>query len=299
MRQEYQDKQNPASRNHPRQLSLFSVFRERLPKRPYCTNDLESGLVVRPAEQAAEYRYIQHNPPVYKSWLNFDIDRRGAIYAAEDADLPAPTLIVENPANHHAHLLYGVAIPVCISPAGRPEPIRYAGAVDVAFAEALGADRGYSGLICKNPLHPGWIVHHGPELLYDLGELAEYVDLRPYRDKRKKLPSYGLGRNCTLFDRLRFWAYRNVDICRAGSYEEWMRLVERQAEHYNDFESPLPWPEIKATAKSVGKWTWHHYSGRFDDALFAKIQGARGKKGMAQRWGEKPDSTTQALLWED
>ena len=56
----------------PQQLSLF---RQRLPYRPYCTDDLSTGLHVRPALTALEKRYVQYNPPSIINWLAFDIDR--------------------------------------------------------------------------------------------------------------------------------------------------------------------------------------------------------------------------------
>jgi len=279
---------DPASKKNqkkPVQLHLSAAlrtFQDRLPQRPYCTNDLGQGLLIRSANQAIGFRYIQPNPPVMKGCLVYDIDRPGGIFAAEDAGLPAPSLAVENPTNRHVHLYYYVGIPICTSPSGRPGPIRYAGAIDVAFADALRADRGYSGLISKNPMHSAWATYPGPPL-YDLEELAEYVDLEKYKDRRKHLPAYGLGRNCTLFDRLRHWAYKQVDQYRAaGDFETWIKAVVIKAASYNDFAVRLPEPEVKATAKSVGKWTWQNYFGRLPDAQFAAVQ----RKRIARRWGQ-------------
>ena len=69
---------------------------------------------------------------------------------------------------------------------------------------------------------------------------------------------YGLGRNCALFHRSRFWAYDNVTIYREQgcSYEQWMQAVLDQVESFNVFDddSPLPYSEVKSVAKSVGKW---------------------------------------------
>ncbi|MFG7662142.1 replication initiation protein, partial [Klebsiella pneumoniae] len=39
------------------------------------------------------------------------------------------------------------------APDGNAAPLRYAAAIEAALREKLGADMGYSGLICKNPLH--------------------------------------------------------------------------------------------------------------------------------------------------
>ena len=48
-------------------------FVERLPRRPYCTDDLSSGLLIRPQATALAYRHIQHNPPPHVSCIVFDV----------------------------------------------------------------------------------------------------------------------------------------------------------------------------------------------------------------------------------
>ncbi len=56
--------------------------------------------------------------------------------------------------------------------------------------------------------------------LYDLARLSDYLDLSSYNG-RKSLPEYGLGRNCTLFEKTRLWAYKAI---RQGwpDYPEWL-----------------------------------------------------------------------------
>jgi len=265
----------------PQQLDLFQG---RHPHRPYCTDDLGSGLVVRDAARALQHRYIQLNPPAIVFWLVHDVDRPGAVYAHEDGGVAPPNLAVTNPANGHAHLLYGLAVPVPRTDAARPAPLRYASAVEGAYREALGADAGYSGLICKTPGHAAWRTLQLAPQLYELEELADYwgVDLssRPEQDRRRRL-DHGLGRNVTLFEKLRRWSYRQVlEYKRQGArYGQWHVNVQAQAMAYNDFPTPLPLSEIRATAKSVAKWTWKHFS----EAQFSAIQSARGKKGGRPR----------------
>ncbi|MGL5666833.1 MAG: replication initiation protein [Shewanella sp.] len=58
--------------------------------------------------------------------------------------------------------------------------MRYAAAIEAALREKLGADRGYTGLICKKPLHPSWRVTTFQHYLYDLNWLADYLDLSSY-----------------------------------------------------------------------------------------------------------------------
>ncbi|WP_082954367.1 replication initiation protein [Acidihalobacter prosperus] len=254
-------------------MNIHTIFESRLPRRPYCSNELSQGLLIRPAIDAMEHRYIQPNAPLSVAWLVFDLDYPGAAFAWEHANLPPPTMTVINPQNAHAHLFYGLETPVVTSEAARDAPIRYAAALQAAFLAKLRADPGYAGLIAKNPYHDNWRsiwVHH----LYDLNELAEWVDLPKHNAQRETL---GLGRNCTMFDELRAWAYQWVREYKRNeaTVSEWHRAVFAQAENLNVFDIPLPNNEVKATAKSVAKWTWQH----FNESRFSAIQSARGKRG--------------------
>ena len=254
-------------------MDIHAIFQARLPRRPYCSNDLSDGLVIRPAVTALQHRHLQPNAPLETAWLIFDLDNPGAASAWEKANLPPPTLSVSNPENGHAHLFYGLATPVGLSDAARDAPIRYAAAVQAAFLEKLCADTGYAGLIAKNPFHDAWRalwVQH----LYDLGELAEYVELHKRRVLHEAL---GLGRNCMLFDELRAWAYQWVREYKRNdaNADLWHRAVLGQAEKLNVFAVPLLFNEVKAVAKSIAKWTWRNFS----DVGFSAIQSSRGKRG--------------------
>lgn len=265
------------------------IFVDRLPRRPYCADDVSRGLLIRPAHSALEYRHIQPNAPLEVSWLVFDLDYPGAAFGWEKPNLPPPTIAVTNPQNGHAHLFYGLVTPVCLSDAARAAPIRYAAALQAAFLAKLCADTGYVGLIAKNPLNGSWRtiwINH----LYDLGELADYVTLPKRQPERQ---STGLGRNCTLFDELRAWAYRWArEYKRNGaSAEIWREAVRGQAERMNVFETPLLCSEVKATARSVAIWTWRH----FDDRSFSSLQSARGRLGGRPRTTTKDGEPWAAL----
>jgi hypothetical protein len=161
-----------------------------------------------------------------------------------------------------------------MSDAARDAPIRYAAAVQAAFLVKLGADPGYAGLIAKNPFHDAWRVIW-MQHLYDLSELTEYVELSKRR--RPQSEALGLGRNCTLFDELRAWAYQWAREYKRNdaNAEQWHRAVLGQAEKLNAFTVPLSFNEVKAVARSIAKWTWRNFS----DAAFSAIQSARGKRG--------------------
>lgn len=41
-------------------------------------------------------------------------------------------------------------------------------------------------------------------------------------------------------------------------YDRWAAAVLKGAEPFNAFAEPLPYSEVKATAKSVAKWVWRN-----------------------------------------
>ncbi|WP_205904176.1 replication initiation protein, partial [Pseudomonas viridiflava] len=95
-----------------------------------------------------------------------------------------------NQDNGHAHALYGLATAVRTPPDARIAPLRYAAAVENALSDLLGADKGYAGLSVKGPLHKHWQVHQGHDEPYELGERADYLDLKSTK-KPKVVEDYG------------------------------------------------------------------------------------------------------------
>ena len=258
----------------------LDLFRRNLPRRPYCTDRLDHGLKIRDAETALGHKYIQPNEPNSRLWLLFDIDRMTSIEEITSRGLPPPTMFVAEPLTYGGHAFYGLEMPVHLNPTSSHKAVRFAGAVDVAMTHALDADPGYASLIAKNPTHRRWRTYTTGEV-YSLNEVAEHLDLSAYADRRRNLPAVGLGRNCTLFDRLRTWSYKAI---RQGwpSYDRWHMAVLERAMAYNDFAVPLHESEVRATAKSVAKWTHRHFS----PSAFSALQSARGKRGGRPALGE-------------
>lgn len=259
-------------------LSQATLFKENLPKRPYCADDLGYGLQIRGAATALTRRHIQPNSPWSVKWLVMDLDTPLYWALMENQFLPAPNLVSFNPENNHAHLFYSLIVPVYKCQAARHKPLRYLAAVEYALCEKWGADSAYSGLISKNPLHPSWETIQPRAESWELGELADCLTLPNKLPKRATLT--GLGRNCTLFDLLRFWAYDNVLEYRiSAGVEAWRDSVLKAAQGFNTFPEPLPPSEVAATAKSVANWVWRSYTRRWSNEQFAQIQAQRGKWG--------------------
>jgi hypothetical protein len=170
----------------------------------------------------------------------------------------------------------------------RLAPLRYLCAVEAAFRQKLQADPGFSGLITKNPLHPVWRLLRGPMADYELSELADYVDLSRYAPKRK-LEQIGLGRNVTLFDWLRHYAYRQVRHYKTDvrNFVLWQAHLNTKAlERNGDFQYPLDQREVWYIVKSVAKWVWRRFDVAASDARFSALQAARGRaSGEARRKG--------------
>lgn len=259
------------------QLELFDLH---LPLKPYCTDEKSAGLVIRPKAVAAIKKYIQHNQPCNHRWLVYDCDYYGALEHVGQNHLPAPNLIATNPKNGHSHLFYGLKTPVITSENARKKPLNLLAKIDFVLCEKLMADVGYVGLISKNPLKKTvWDVQEINPNSWELLDFLEFLELPEKLPKISKL--VGFGRNVTIFETARRWAYKQVLAFRlGGNSASFFECVLSQCQSINQtFPKPLAFSEIKAIAKSISRWTWKNYVGRVSDDLFSKIQSKRGKLG--------------------
>ena len=277
-----------------RQLSIFDD-EQRWPRRPYCSDDLQTGLRIRSLKQALTKQYVQANPPNLRVWSIHDVDRAGAAGEWEAAGLPPPSWATINKANGHAHLVWGLTAPVLVEDyGGRKEPMRYLCGIEALMREKLQADVGYSGLITKNPAHPLWDLLVGPVPNYSLKELADALpEINKHLPKtHKDVDQIGLGRNCTLFDFLRKYAYKEVRNHK--NFVMWQSHLNNQALTRNgDFMTPLQGNEVWHIAKSVAKWVWNKFDLAASDEKFRKLQAFRGAKGG------RPATTRDSKPWID
>lgn len=252
-------------------------FISQMPFKPYCSNNLDYGLTIRKREKALEMLYIQANQPAIQTCLLFDIDKENSFYTFEEAGLPVPQFITKSPDSGRCHYGYILRTGVCKTQQARLKPLKYAAAVEIGMAEALGSDRGYVGLVTKNPLNSHWSPYWSGADLYDLDFLADCVDLTT-SNQTEKSENYGLGRNVNLFENLRFYAYKHVlSFKKSSNFDLFLAELERQAININtvcNVGNLLPYNEVKATVKSICRWTWKN----FDSATFSKIQSNRAKK---------------------
>jgi hypothetical protein len=171
-----------------------------------------------------------------------------------------------NPENGHAHLIYllGAWVRTDFGDPSRLRVVRYAAAIERAYAAALGADRAYTGRFHHNPFSDAYVTKIGRQAPYSLAELAQYVDLNS--PLAKAVAPQGIGRNVEIFDRLRRWAYTAVADWKIGTREAWDRVVsERAAQIASDVgadspRGPLPENEVGHIVKSVARWVWERYA---------------------------------------
>jgi hypothetical protein len=273
-------------------LDFVEKFYEKLPHKPYCSDDLGYGIIIRPKRTAIKMQYIQPSPPCLITSLIFDIDRSDAYFAWSDANLPIPTWIAKNPKNCHAHIGYMLATPVCTTHRARQNVIEYLAKIEQAYSLALGADRGYSGLITKNPCHQAWENYIFDVQPYELGYLADFVELKKLKTDLNEVS--GLGRNCMMFDTVRYWAYEAIRAHRGSTFDVWLGRVLEQCQSVNSaFLHPLGYSEVKATARSIAKYCWKNDGYCYQEFIHRQMY--KGKLGGIAKGKAYNDKKNRAL----
>ena len=128
----------------------------------------------------------------------------------------------------------------------------------------------------KNPNHSAWSTIVGDDRLWTLDELRIALDM-PSADELEHdeikqmyvragqhfdIENAMNGRHCMLFESLRGLAYAYKAAC--GTEEQLYQYVYAQAHEFdalNNVRDRLPISSIKATARSIARWTWRKYKG--------------------------------------
>ncbi|EIR4307166.1 replication initiation protein [Salmonella enterica] len=272
-----------------------SDFINQIISRPFCTDDFKrDGIYRTNKRRALNSVYIEHNNDSFINSIVFDIDSDTAAIAWQDADIPKPNFITQNPANGHAHLFYALSSPVCITENARRKPQKLLRGVIEGLTERLGADPCYTGKITKNPLNPRWRTFWNEQPRFELNYLCEFIDTNKRVKKEVRKSIVAEGRNTALFDSLRFYAYsiifkyqKNDDFC------GFMSALEEEAENINDsFEDQLGFKEINHTIRSISSWVW----GTFDSDAFSDIQKARREKRTIKQKEKTKDKLSMMLM---
>ena len=211
---------------------VIERFIKHLPEKVQSTDDFEYGIKYRKKEKALNYIYIGLNH-LYRKYIVIDIDKPQSAFLWEEKKLPPPSIITINPKNTHCHYLWEIKTPVIYTENGRVKPQQYFENTDLALTTILNADKGYTGYITKNPIHNTWkiITHHTS---YEIEDFGEYIDVFSHKKQRKckSIAESGEGRNVTLFNILREWAY--VRVKQHLIYEHYFKEVEEKDEEDDD-----------------------------------------------------------------
>lgn len=255
---------------------LRALLLARAPRRPWCCDEFYANLP-RPLEVALQKKYLQLNPPGFSSFLITDIDRPGAANAWVTAGLPMPTWITINQKNGHAHLVWALTCPVWRG-AENQKPARLFDVVQGAYRERLDGDEGFAHLLTKNPASDAWMLTSESNFAtYDLSFLSEHVKLSSM-PKKKRAPE-SLGRNCLIFDELRYWTYLAVHRYAGGDPISFYSAVVAHAELLNSaLVSPMYPSEVLGISKSVERWVWKNMHSNEGSGRFSEKQAERGKE---------------------
>lgn len=246
-----------------------------LPYRPHATDDYRTGQYRHSRERALTMRYIEHSPHALLGSIVVDCDHEDAALRAfeQPSDHPRPSWVAQSPSGR-AHIGWWLAAPVCRTDSARLQPLRFAQRVEAGLRTSVGGDLAYGGQLTKNPTHEAWETIYGTDQRYSLRDLVTIHT--PRQMPRRPDRAAGLGRNVTMFDTVRKWAYPQWWHHRDGLPADWERAVLQRAHAVNtEFAVPLPFAEVRATARSVARWIWRN----FDEQTFRELQAARGRKG--------------------
>lgn len=281
-----------------------------LPLWPYASDDLLAGIYRTSRTKALERRWIEANPQALSNLLVTDIDHPDALLRVMDSR-PGwrPNAVVENPANGHAHAVWALSEPVTRTEYAERKPLAYAAAVVEGLRRSVDGDKGYSGLMTKNPVHIDWQATWVTDHLYTLPELHAHLDATgfmppPGWSRTRRRDPVGLGRNCAIFETARHWAYRRVRDCRDRSQEasDFLRdaITGEVLARNEDFSEPLPTNEAVGIARSIHRWIttrshmWLDGAAAYEATLIA-IQAARGHKGGVASGQVRRDARIEAL----
>ena len=264
-----------------------------LPLWPLASDDLRQGIYRESRSKALRRRYIEANPQALSNLLVVDIDHPDALMRAVwDRHSWLPHAVVENPTNGHAHAVWALSEPVTRTEYAKRKPLAYATAITEGLRRSVDGDKGYSGLMTKNPEHQSWEAHWVTDELYALPQLehhlAEWGFLPPpsWKKTRRRNP-VGLGRNCALFETARTWAYREIRN-HWGDPDGLGIAISVEAHRLNaGFSEPLPSSEVNGIARSIHRWIitqsrmWADGPAVYE-ATFTTIQSARRQKATAK-----------------
>ena len=274
-----------------------------LPKKPWCTNEKGTALLVRPKEIAINYKYIQLNSPFYQKYLILDLDYEHSLAEIlfSRVGIPLPNFVTANFQGGKSHIVFELEEPIYKTNASKQKIIAFAHAIIMRLQELFDADIGYSGTITKNPISPNWRVTELRKEPYSLYELAEKIDL-PRKDYSKQKISVdeaiGLGRNCYVFYTACPFAYQEIRAYRGKTYSQWeMVMIDHCVSLNENLSEPMTYREVRCIAKSISRFCWKNDAYCYQEFIDRqRRKGAIG--GKKSKRTAKIDSDRSTKPWE-
>lgn len=277
--------------------NTLELYKSKLPSKPYYTNNFFLGKKIGHLKTALCASHIQSNSSTHKYFILLDLDSETSTFDWADKGLPAPHLIVRNLNDGRSHMTYILETSVKVDLLGHYKPIKYCSDIEHGLAVKVGADMNYNGLLTKNPFKSSlYKVFSFQDEPYDLDYLHEFVDkdlVKRHREAKREKgieDGFASGRNCTLFENLRQWAYTNWHRC---DLAELQSVLLSQAMEFNAFECPLSTNEVSTIADSVFRFIRRNFSiERLSELKSERAKRSRQKsKGNVIYTGEKPWET--------
>jgi len=251
-----------------------------------------------------EFKWVQYNSDDRFRVLSVDIDNSHDCMMYEDFNLPKPTWIIQTTKGFQYHWALKQDIPLKASNSNKSIKLvkdilnKLVALLDGDF-NAIGINR-----VFRNPVtNRSWFTGNEVELkeFYDLPTPKEdyFNRLLGRVEKQKNLfgATYGAtydfssmkegdGRNCALFDVLRYWAY---DEAKQGSYNKFNLL--RKAEYLNStFAEPQKEKAVLATVEEIDWFIENKFNKGYYMSLSAedrkKVASQNGKKSGEARTKE-------------
>ena len=260
-----------------------------------------------------EFKWVQYNSDDRITVLSVDIDNSSDSLMYEDFNLPKPTWIIQTDKGFQYH--WALKSAVMINGYNKHKLIKLVKDILNKLVALLDGDINAIGLnrVFRNPVtNRSWFTGNEVELkeFYDLPTPKEdyFNKLLGKVEKQKNLfgATYSseydfssmkesTGRNCALFDVLRYWAY---DEAKQGSYSAF--ALQRKAEILNtSFAESMKEKEVNTIVNSIDSFIQNKFNKGFYMALSPeerkKVASANGKKSGEARSKEAETKILTAL----
>jgi len=248
-----------------------------------------------------EFKWVQYNSDDRFRVLSVDVDNSHDSMMYQDFNLPKPTWIIQTTKGFQYHWALKQDIP--LKTANSNKTIKLVKDILNKLVALLNGDYNAIGLnrVFRNPVtNRSWFTGNEVELkeFYDLPTPKEdyFNKLLGRVEKQKNLfgATYGseydfsqmkesTGRNCALFDVLRYWAY---DEAKQGTYSTF--ALQRKAEVLNSsFAESMKEKEVATIVNSIDSFIQNKFNKGYYMSLSAedrkKVASANGKKSGEKR----------------